>query len=132
MTPRGTLESCCVHISQLMTHPAIYTIPFTLQLCYNPLGILQRLTKSQNVHISNHDGFEKLHNITFLWHWPQCFPEREQSSRNPPFLNHVFWEQQIYCSSNRSSGLYSLTTIYSSNKYLQGNLISHDRSNGRS
>ena len=52
MTPRGTLGLCCVHISQLMTHPAVYTLPFTLQLCYKPLGILQRVTKSQKVHIS--------------------------------------------------------------------------------
>ena len=58
MTPRGTLGLCCVHIAQLMTHPAIYTTPFTLQLCYKPLAILQRVTKSQNVHISSHDGLE--------------------------------------------------------------------------
>ena len=56
MTPRGTLGLCCVHIAQLMTHPAIYTLPFTLQLCYKPLGILQRVTKSQKAHISSHDG----------------------------------------------------------------------------
>ena len=56
MTPRGTLGSCCVHIAQLMTHPAVYTLPFTLQLCYKPPGILQRVTKSQKVHISSHDG----------------------------------------------------------------------------
>ena len=42
MTPRGTLGLCCVHIAQLMTHPAIYTLPFTLQLRYKPLGILLR------------------------------------------------------------------------------------------
>ena len=50
---------------QLMTHPAIYTLPFTLQLCYKPLGILQRVTKSQKVHISSHDKLQKLHNINF-------------------------------------------------------------------
>ena len=32
MTPRGTLGLCCVHIAQLMTHSAIYTIPFTVML----------------------------------------------------------------------------------------------------
>ena len=73
---------CYVHIAQLMTHSAIYTTPFTLQLCYKPLGILQRVTKSQKVHISNHDGLENLHNINFFWHRSQGFPEREQSSRN--------------------------------------------------
>ena len=66
MTPRGTLWLCCVHIAQLMTHPAIYTTPFTLQLCYKPLGILQRVTKSQKVHISSYDGLKKLHNINFV------------------------------------------------------------------
>ena len=43
-------------------------LPFTLQLCYKPLGILQRVTKSQKVHISSHDVLQKLHNIDFAWH----------------------------------------------------------------
>ena len=30
MTPRGTIGLCCVHITQLMTHPAVYTLSFTL------------------------------------------------------------------------------------------------------
>ena len=55
MTPRGTLELSCVHIAQLMTHLAIYALLFTLQLCYKPLGILQRVAKSQKLHISSHD-----------------------------------------------------------------------------
>ena len=49
----------CVHIAQLMTHLAMYTIPFTLQLCYKPLGILQRVTKSEKAHILSHDGLKK-------------------------------------------------------------------------
>ena len=65
MTPRGTLGLCCVHIAQLMTHPAVYTLPLTLKLGYKPLGILQRVTKSQKVHISSHDILPKLHNIDF-------------------------------------------------------------------
>ena len=65
MTPRGTLGLFCVHIAQLMTHQGIYTLPFTLQLCYKPLSILQRVTKSQKFHISNHDGLKKLCNINF-------------------------------------------------------------------
>ena len=63
MTPRGTLGLFCVHIAQLMTHSSVYTLPFTLQFCYKPLGILQRITKSQRVHISSHDVLQKLHNI---------------------------------------------------------------------
>ena len=55
MTPRGTFELCCVYIAQLMTHTAIHTLPFTLQLCYKPLGILQRIIKSQMVYISSRD-----------------------------------------------------------------------------
>ena len=91
MTPRGTLRLCCVHIAQLMTYPAIYTLPFTLQLCYKPLGILQRVTKSQKVHISSHNGLKKLHNINFSWHRSLSFPEKAQSSRNVPFHNQIFW-----------------------------------------
>ena len=60
MTPRGTLRLCCVHIAQLMTDPAVYTLLLTLQLCYKPLGILQRITKGQNVYRSSHDGLQKL------------------------------------------------------------------------
>ena len=40
LTPRATLGMCCFHIAQLMTHTAIHTLLFTLQLCYKPLGIL--------------------------------------------------------------------------------------------
>ena len=43
MIPRETLMLCCVHIAQLMTHPAIHTLPLTLQLCYKLLSILQRM-----------------------------------------------------------------------------------------
>ena len=65
MTPRGTLGLCCVDIVQIMTHPTIYTLPFTLKLYYKLLGILQRVTKNQKVQISSHDGVKILHNITF-------------------------------------------------------------------
>ena len=65
MSPRGTFGLCCVHIAQLMIHPAVYTLPFTLQLCYKSLGILQRVTKSQKVHISSHDVLQNFHNIEF-------------------------------------------------------------------
>ena len=68
MTPKGTLGLCCVHIAQLLTHPAAHTLPFTLQLCYKPLGILQRVNKSQNVHISSHGVVQKLHNIEISSH----------------------------------------------------------------
>ena len=30
MTPRGTAGLCCVHVDQLITYPAVYTLLFTL------------------------------------------------------------------------------------------------------
>ena len=135
MTPRGTLGLCCVHIAQLVTHAAIYTTPFTLQLCYKPLGILQKITKSQKVDISNHDGLENLHNINFFRHRSQGFSEREQSSRNFPLPQSsllrtidLFFFKKFYII--LLLVYYSLTSTYSPHKYLQGNLISHDRGNG--
>ena len=55
MTPRETLGLCCVHSAQLVTHSAVYILPFTLQLCYKPLGILQRVDKSEKVDMSSLD-----------------------------------------------------------------------------
>ena len=66
MTPRGALGLCCVHISRLMTHPAVFTLPFTLQLCYKQLGILQGVTMIQKIHIPSHDGLQKFHNINLM------------------------------------------------------------------
>ena len=65
MTSRGTIRLCCVHILQLITHPAIYATLFTLQLCCKPLGILQRVTNSQMIHISNHDRLQNFITSTF-------------------------------------------------------------------
>ena len=63
---RGTLALCCVHIPQLITHPVIETTLFTLQLCYKPLGIPQRITNRQQVHISSHDGLQNSITSTLL------------------------------------------------------------------
>ena len=65
MTPKGTLGLCRIHIAQLMTHPAIYTLPFTLQLFYKAPGIMQKTTKSQKVYKSSHDGLQTFHTINF-------------------------------------------------------------------
>ena len=51
MTPRGTLGICCAYIAKLMTHPAIYTLPFTLYFCCKSPGTLEIVTKSHKVHI---------------------------------------------------------------------------------
>ena len=61
-TTRRTLVLCYVHIAKLLSNPAVYSLPFTLQLCYKPLGILQMVNKSQKVRISGHDLLQKLHN----------------------------------------------------------------------
>ena len=53
-------------ICQLITHSAIYTLPFTLHLCYKPLRILQMVTKSHKVHISRADGFPTFITSTLL------------------------------------------------------------------
>ena len=58
MAPRGTLGLCCIYIAHLMTHPAVYTLTCNLQLFYKQLGILQRVTKSQKICISSHDGLQ--------------------------------------------------------------------------
>ena len=87
LTLRGTFGLCHVHIAQLMTHTAIYTLPFTLQLCYKPLGILQKVTKSQKVHISSHDALQKLHNINFAcyrsWGFLREGLEKQEFSPSP-------------------------------------------------
>ena len=62
-TARGTLGLCCVHIGQLGTLSAVYTLRSTLQLCYKPVDMLQKVTKSKKVHISNHDLLEKRYHI---------------------------------------------------------------------
>ena len=66
MTPRGALGLCCVPFSQLKIHPAIYILLFTLQLCYKPLGIPQRVPPSQKVYISSHDGLQNFITPTCL------------------------------------------------------------------
>ena len=58
VTPRGTLGLCFVHIAQLMAYSAAYTLLFTLQLCYKPFAIHQRVIKSQKVHKPSHNGLQ--------------------------------------------------------------------------
>ena len=78
---KGTLGLCCAHIAQLMTYPAISTLPFTLQLCYKPLGILQRVTKSWSVHRSRHDRLPNFITSILL----KIGSRGSQSSSNPSF-----------------------------------------------
>ena len=92
MTPRRTLGLCCVHIAQLMTHPAVYTLPFTLKLCYKPLGILQRVTKSQKVHISSCDILQKLRKIVFVRDKSQGFCHRGGREIGITCFSHNFFD----------------------------------------
>ena len=94
MTPRGTLGLCCDDIAQLMTGPAICTLPFTLQLCYKPLGILQRVTKSQKVHISSHEKLQKLHNINFPGYGSRGFLREELEKQKFPPSPVTFFKKQ--------------------------------------
>ena len=79
-TKRNPWVMLCSHCP-INDSPTIYTVPFTLQLCYKPLGILEMVTKSQKVHISSHDILQIPHNISFGWHRSQGSPERGKSSR---------------------------------------------------
>ena len=81
MTPRGTLGLCCAHITQLMTYPALSTLPFTLQSFYKPLGILQRVTKSWKVHRSRYDRLPNFITSIVL----KIGSRGSQSSSNPSF-----------------------------------------------
>ena len=111
-----------------MTHSAIYTRPFTFQLSYKPLGILQRVTKSQKGHISNHDGLQNLQNINSFWHRSQGFQERALPKSSFLRTIDLFFFKQFYIIPLLV--YYSLTSTYLQHKYLQGNLVSHDRGNG--
>ena len=115
MTPRGTLGLYCVHISQLLTHQAIYTTPFTLQLRYKPLGILQRVTKSQKVHISSHDGLQKLHNINYQNTGHRVSLRGSRVAGIFPISTKILWEQYIYCSSYSGSIILWLPSIHNIN-----------------
>ena len=49
-----------------MTHPSGYTLPFTLQLCYKRLGILQRVAKGLKLDFSSHDGLQNFTTSSLL------------------------------------------------------------------
>ena len=66
MTPKGALGLFYVPFSKLNIHPTIYTLLFTLQVCYKPLGLVQIVKRSQKVHISSHDGLQNFIKPTFF------------------------------------------------------------------
>ena len=117
MTPRGTLGLCCVHIAQLMSHLAVYTLSFTLQLCYKPLRILQRVTKSQKVHISSYDVLQISHTceeveahlrISF-WHLLMSFekPKKSEFWKNEKKKRKIAGISSFYTSVPKNTIRYS-------------------------
>ena len=68
MAPRETVGLCYLYNGQLMTPPDISTLPFTIQFCYKPLDILQRVTERRKVHISSHNGLQNVQNTNLAWH----------------------------------------------------------------
>ena len=72
---------------------------------YKPLGILQRVTKSQKVHISSHDVLQKLHYIDFAWYRSEVFSDRGWKNRNF-FLHPLFFLRTI---KNALPGIWELS-----------------------
>ena len=113
-----------------MTHSAIYKTPFTLQLCYKPLAILQRVTKSQNVHISSHDGLESFITSALFDAGHSVSQRGSRVAGIFHFLRQILWEQYLLFFIQWV--YYSVTAILLPHKYLLGTLISYERGNGGS
>ena len=78
----------------IKTHPAVYTLLLTLQLCYKSLAILQKVTKSK-IETSSHNLLQKLHNIDFAWHRSQgSFREWLEKQEFPAFPIDFFENNQ--------------------------------------
>ena len=117
---------CYAHIAQLMIHPAIYTLPFTLQLCYKPHGILQGVTKSQKVHISCHDELQKFHNINFAWNRSRDFLRERIEKQEFPLSPVTFFLKQSKTLSLEFESRYTI-----SNEEQDGSWVSHTETHSR-
>ena len=115
---RWTLWLWCVHIAQLMTHPSGSTLLFTLQSCYKPLGVMQRVAKSLKVYFSIHDILQNFPTSYLLNIGLGVPPEWWRSNRNLSFSHLI-----LNLSSNRS---FILTAVHSSHKHLQETIISNE------
>ena len=89
----------CVHIAQLRNHPAIYTFPFTLQLCYKLLGILQRVTKCQKVYISIDDELQKFYNVNLALYRSHGFPPYTKLFKELAYLSLTTNHPLLICTS---------------------------------
>ena len=83
MIPIGTFGLCCIDIFKVMTYWGNYVIPFTLQLCYKPLGKLQRVTKSQKLIYQVMMDYKNFITSSLFDICYRVF-QREKSSRNSP------------------------------------------------
>ena len=80
-----------VYIAQLMTHAVIYIWPFTLQLCYKPLGILLReklRVKRFKYQVMMH--CKKFITLTLLDIGPKIFSGRKWRNKNFLHLPLIF------------------------------------------
>ena len=118
MTLRGTLGWYCVHIAQLITHPPISTLSFTLQLCYTPLGILQRVTKSDKFHISRHEGFPNFVTWNLLNLYARVSKSKERVAGIRPSL--------AKCYNCQAFGLLFFECRHSPHWHLQETTVSHE------
>ena len=110
LTPRRILGVMLCSYCPINDSSTYYTLLFTLLLCYKPLVILHRITKSQKVHILSHNVLLKLHNIDFTWHRSRGFQRdrvaKEEFAPSPikflrkiknlfpeiwEFIHHIKW-----------------------------------------
>ena len=90
-TKRNPWVMLCSHCP-FNNSSGFHTLPSTLQLCYKHLGILPRVTKSQKVHISSHDEFQKLHNVNFAWHRSSGFLRERVEKQEFPLSPVTFFK----------------------------------------
>ena len=101
-----------------MTHPPISTLSFTLQLCYTPLGILQRVTKSDKFHISRHEGFPNFVTWNLLNLYARVSKSKERVAGIRPSL--------AKCYNCQAFGLLFFECRHSPHWHLQETTVSHE------
>ena len=82
-TKRNPWVVLCLHCP--INNSSVYLgTTVTFQLCYKPLGTLQRVTNSQKVHISSHDGSKKFITSTLLDIGPKASQRRSRVAEITP------------------------------------------------
>ena len=98
--------------------PSGSTLLFTLQSCYKPLGVMQRVAKSLKVYFSIHDILQNFPTSYLLNIGLGVPSEWGRSNRNLSFSHLI-----LNLSSNKS---FILTAVHSSHKHLQETIISNE------